>query len=79
MHPGAHVWELARDYDLAKDPAERARILLAIQFVQQACTHISNPEHPERCYKCGVSPVPKAAGPSVAKVRRKPLEIKRIA
>lgn len=77
MHPGAHVWELARDLDLTKDPAERARILQAIDFVQKACTHISNPEHPERCYKCGVSPLPHAeARPGIVKARRKPLEVK---
>lgn len=79
MHPGAYIWELARDLDLAKDPAARVRITLEIQAVQARCLHVPNPEHPERCYKCGLSPVPVAeTKPGPVKIRRRPLEIRRV-
>lgn len=73
MIPGADIWELARDYDLAT-PDVRPGIMAKIQNYRARCQHIPNPEHPERCYKCGADTV---AGPGVIKARRKPLELKR--
>lgn len=80
MIPGAHIWELARDYDLALTQAERDRITLEIQTVRASCLHVPNPERSERCYKCGVSPIPAQVTetkPGPVKARRSPLDVRR--
>jgi len=80
MHPGAHIWELARDLGLAGTEAERQRLTLEIQAFQATCAHVPNPEHPERCYKCGLPSAPAAEPkPGPVKVRRPPLDVRRIA
>lgn len=43
---------------------------------QARCSHHANPEHEDRCWKCGVSMVAK---PGPVKVRAKPLGVKQTA
>ena len=81
----AHTWELDRDLNLARwagDQAAVQRLEAVLDLARQACAHVPNPERPERCYKCGISPVPVQAPsvapeprPGPAKVRRSPLSI----
>lgn len=63
----SHNWTLVRDLFLARyagndDEAKRLEALLLAD--QARCQHVPNPEHPERCYKCGWS-----LRPSLAKVK----------
>lgn len=54
----ANNWQLIRDLGLArlnKNASEVTRLENAIAASQADCVHISNPEAPERCYKCGAS------------------------
>jgi hypothetical protein len=52
----AHDWELVRDRFLALyrgDTEEAEKIQGSIRALQLTCSHVPNPERPERCYKCG--------------------------
>lgn len=75
----AHDWELVRDRFLALyrgDTADAQRIEAKIKALQLTCSHVPNPERPERCYKCGDESraVPAASlrkcVPSIQRVRK---------
>lgn len=72
--------------EVAKEEAEVQRIMLEIQAGQASCSHIPNPERPERCYKCGFTasqgrlPTPEPAPrPKLARTSPLHVEIKRTA
>lgn len=61
----AHTWQLDRDIHLARyrgDSKEVERLERTLAFEQTCCTHVPNPDRPERCYKCG-----KGLGPGLKK------------
>lgn len=45
-----------------------------LRETQARCSHVPNPEHPERCYKCGqgleVKPGPRKTAPSAPTLRK---------
>ena len=66
--------------DIEREEGEVQRLLIEIQTIQANCAHHRNPERPERCLKCGctMESAKKAAGPALAKTkRRSPLDIRR--
>jgi hypothetical protein len=68
----AHTWELDRDLYLARyrsDNAEIARLEGVLVAARTVCDHVPNPEHVERCYKCGIQ-VP-AKGPGIVRARER--------
>ena len=73
----AHTRELDRDILLARAKGDMIlawALRLDLRQAQAACSHVPNPERPERCYKCGLSPLA-ASKPGLVKSRKRPLEL----
>lgn len=69
------------DANVSREEAEVQRIKLEIQAGQASCSHVANPERPERCYKCGhnmaQSPPSHASRPRLARTAPLHVVIKR--
>ena len=64
---GSHTNHLHTALSLARyqgDAPEIERLERALEQARAECSHVPNPEHPERCYKCGVG---LATRPALAK------------